>query len=129
MGLAYLFISHDLSVVRHVSHQVAVMYLGEIVEAGSADEILARAAHPYTKSLLSAVPSLRRPGERERTLLRGEVPGPVNPPPGCRFHTRCPAFIGDICREVVPEERVLSPGHTVRCHLFNELPAAPAAKS
>ncbi len=125
LGLAFLFISHDLSVVRHVSRDVAVMYLGEIVESGPADEIMSRAAHPYTKSLLSAVPILHRPRERKRTLLRGEVPGPVNPPSGCRFHTRCPVYIGDVCRDVAPDPRVVGSGHTVRCHHFNDAPAAP----
>ncbi len=119
LGVGYLFISHDLSVVRHISRKVAVMYLGEIVESGPTEEVMKRPAHPYTKSLLSAVPSLHRPKSGTRTILGGEVPGPVDPPPGCRFHTRCPAFIGEVCRTVVPRPVEVGSGQTVRCHLFD----------
>jgi peptide/nickel transport system ATP-binding protein len=114
--LAYLFISHDLAIVRHLSRRVAVMYLGEIVETGSADEVLARPRHPYTQALLAAVPSAR-PGEaRARLVLQGEPPSPLRPPPGCRFHPRCP-FAKAECRAAPPPAREFEPGHLVRCIL------------
>jgi peptide/nickel transport system ATP-binding protein len=131
LGLSFLFISHDLSVVKHISRRVAVMYLGEIVESGPSTGVFSSPAHPYTKALLSAVPVLHPSSRRNRVILAGEVPGPVDPPSGCRFHTRCPVFIGDICRTEVPRPRVVGAGQLVRCHHFNDLPlanAAPAGK-
>ncbi len=119
LGLAYLFISHDLAVVRHMSERVVVMYLGEIVESAACAELFARPRHPYTRALLSAVP-VARPGERRRRiLLAGEVPSPLRPPSGCRFHTRCP-FVMEHCRSVAPPQRQTGSGGWFRCHLEDE---------
>jgi oligopeptide/dipeptide ABC transporter ATP-binding protein len=117
-GLTYLFISHDLSVVAHVSDRVAVMYLGRIVETGPSRRILSAPAHPYTRALLAAVPRLEGPGATPRQRLAGDLPSPLRPPPGCRFHTRCPEA-REICRRVSPEPVQLAPGHAVACHLHS----------
>lgn len=116
-GLAFLFISHDLSVVKHISDRVGVMYLGEIIEEGEVEEIFSDPAHPYTKALLSAVPSPDPARSKVRIQVTGDLPSPVNPPTGCKFHTRCP-YVMDICRNVVPPVSHLSDRHTVRCHLY-----------
>jgi len=114
-GLTYVFISHDLGVVRHISHVVAVMYLGKIVETGSRDAIFGQPAHPYTRALLAAVPSIR-PGERQASAsLKGEIPSPLNPPPGCAFHTRCPLAQARCIRET-PLPRTLNAHQQVACH-------------
>ena len=115
-GLALLFISHDLAIVEHMTHRVAVMYLGKIVEVAPRREIFAAARHPYTKALLSAVP-LPEPGaQRNPIILRGDVPSPINPPKGCRFHTRCP-FVFDRCRVEEPVLRAVGSEQWVACHL------------
>jgi peptide/nickel transport system ATP-binding protein len=121
MHLALLFIAHDLAVVRHVSDEVAVMYLGSIVEQAPATEIYVRPAHPYTRALISAIPIPDPRRKRERIVLQGDVPSPINPPAGCRFHTRC-SFAVDICRAVAPKWEAVSPGHNVACHRWRELP-------
>ena len=121
MHLALLFIAHDLAVVRHVSDEVAVMYLGSIVEQATATEIYARPAHPYTRALISAIPVPDPNRKRERIVLQGDVPSPINPPTGCRFHTRCP-FAAPVCRTVVPKWEPVSPAHNVACHRWRELP-------
>src|SRR5271169_577996 len=121
-GLALLFISHDLAIVEHMTHRVAVMYLGKIVEIAPRKQIFAAPRHPYTLALLSAVPVPEPGAARKRIILTGDVPSPINPPKGCRFNTRCP-FAFDRCREEEPELRPTEDGHLAACHL-NELPAA-----
>ena len=115
LGLTMLFVAHELSVVRHMSHRVAVMYLGRIVEIGTTDEIFAAPGHPYTQSLLAAVPRLGLGKRRRQAVLKGDIPSPYAIPPGCRFQTRCPKA-QDICRRVTPPSVQLSPTHNVECH-------------
>jgi len=117
LGIAYLFISHDLKVVRQVSHEVAVMYLGRIVEQGEAEDLFARPLHPYTRALVSAIPVLGP--RRERLLLQGDPPNPVDVPTGCSFHTRCP-FAAAACRAEAPTLRILPDGRQVACHRVGE---------
>jgi len=121
--LTYLFIAHDLAVVRHISDRIAVMYLGWIVEVSSAEELYENPLHPYTISLLSAVPIPDPVVEREREpiLLAGDLPSPANPPPACRFHTRCPFIQPTRCRDEIPPLRKLSTGHEVACHWAEEI--------
>ena len=119
-GLALLFISHDLAIVEHMTHRVAVMYLGKIVEVASRNQIFAAPRHPYTKALLSAVPVPDPTARRTPMILKGDVPSPINPPSGCRFHTRCP-YVFDRCRTEQPELRQRMEGQWAACHL-DELP-------
>ncbi|CAG9609556.1 ABC transporter ATP-binding protein [Pseudoneobacillus rhizosphaerae] len=118
-NLTYIFISHDLSVVRHIASRVGVMYLGNLVELANKEDIYIEPLHPYTKALLSAVPMIRKKdlSKRERIVLRGDLPSPSNPPSGCVFHTRCPAKM-DICREVIPTFKDCGSSHFVACHLY-----------
>jgi peptide/nickel transport system ATP-binding protein len=116
LGLALLFISHDVAIVEHLTHRVAVMYLGRIVELGPKREIFAGSKHPYTAALLSAVPVPEPGAPKRRIILAGDIPSPINLPPGCRFHTRCPhAF--ERCRSEEPALREVAPGHLAACHL------------
>jgi len=117
-GLTYLFISHDLSVVRHICHRIAVMYLGKLVELADSNELYRNPMHPYSQALLSAVPIPNPTTEkkRQRIILEGDIPSPVNPPKGCHFCTRCPKVM-EVCRNADPEFRELSRGHWVACHL------------
>jgi oligopeptide/dipeptide ABC transporter ATP-binding protein len=121
-GLSYLFVAHDLAVVEHISHRVAVMYLGRIVELADTEAIFARPQHPYTVALLSAVPVPDPKIARKRIILSGDVPSPVNPPAGCRFHTRCP-HVEARCRTEVPAMKEVAPGHFAACHLRDGKPA------
>ena len=115
-GLSYLFISHDLSVVEHLCTKIAIMYLGNIVELASKEELFANPLHPYTKALLSAVPIPDPTVKRERIILKGDIPSPVNPPSGCKFRTRCP-MATELCAQKAPEYRDVGNGHLVACHL------------
>ncbi|GAA4328098.1 dipeptide ABC transporter ATP-binding protein [Pigmentiphaga soli] len=125
-GMAYLFISHDLSVVQHVADRVAVMYLGRIVELASRAEIWRRPAHPYTRALIGAIPVLdpRRVRIADKPMLQGDLPNPFQPPAGCSFHTRCPHAVA-LCRERTPALEEIAPGHTVACHLRDALAGRP----
>jgi oligopeptide/dipeptide ABC transporter ATP-binding protein len=116
--LSYLFIAHDLAVVEHISHRIAVMYLGRIVEYADKQTLFTNPKHPYTEALLSAVPVPNPKLRREKRLLQGDVPSPINPPPGCTFHTRCP-YAMDRCRQEVPVLKEIGPGHGVSCHLVS----------
>ena len=118
LGLTYVFISHDLSVVKHISDEVGVMYLGSMVEFGTKDKIFNNTLHPYTKALFSAVPVPNPHVKMNRIILKGDIPSPVNPPKGCKFHTRCEKCM-DICKSVPPIYKEVEEGHFCACHLYN----------
>jgi len=126
LGLAMLFISHDMAIVEHMTHRVAVMYLGKIVEIADRRSLFADPKHPYTQALLSAVPVPDPTVKRNRIILKGDVPSPIRPPPGCRFHTRCP-FAFDRCRTEEPVLRAVGAGQLAACHLHDQAEIAKAA--
>ncbi len=119
MGLTYLFISHDLSVVKFISDKIIVMYLGAMMEYGTKEDIFNHPLHPYTKALFSAIPNPNPDEKMNRIVLGGDIPSPANPPKGCRFHTRCP-YATEICKHVTPEYKEHEPGHFAACHLLSE---------
>lgn len=119
LGLTYIFIAHDLSVVKHVSDRIGVMYLGRIVELSDKNALFQNPLHPYTQALMSAVPSLDPDIKKERIILTGDVPSPSNPPSGCTFHTRCP-FKQDVCESVIPQEINVAEGRYVSCHKYDD---------
>jgi oligopeptide/dipeptide ABC transporter ATP-binding protein len=120
LGLTYLFIAHDLSVVQHISNRVAVMYLGRVVELADSKTLYQHPLHPYTEALLSAVPATNPDVSRSRIILTGDVPNPANPPTGCAFHPRC-RYAQDICKQQTPVQRELEEGHWVSCHFADQL--------
>jgi len=116
MGLTYLFISHDLSMVRHISDRIGVMYLGSLVEVSASGPLYEKPLHPYTKALFSAIPDIGKRSTKERIRLQGEIPNPMNPPPGCKFSSRCP-YVTDRCNHEAPQLQELEPDHFVACHM------------
>ena len=119
LGFTYLFIAHGLNVVKHISDRVGVMYLGKLVEIATVDKLYSTPMHPYTRALLSAIPIPNPEKKKERIILTGDVPSPINPPAGCRFHTRCPECM-DICKQTEPPLVELETGHKVACHLYDK---------
>jgi peptide/nickel transport system ATP-binding protein len=119
-GASLLYITHDLALARHLCDRIAVMYLGSIVEAGTTEQIIYEPSHPYTNALINAVPVPDPESKRTEIVVKGEIPSPVNPPPGCKFHTRCPSYIGDICKRIEPKFVDVGNGHIVACHLYGQ---------
>lgn len=117
-GTSFLYITHDLALARHMCDRIAIMYLGKIVEMGTTDQIVYEPQHPYTKALINAVPIPDPTAKRVDLVIKGEIPSPVNPPPGCRFHTRCPSYIGEICKTKEPPLIDIGKKHYVACHLY-----------
>ena len=114
-NLTYLFISHDLSVIKYISDRIVVMYLGNMVELSTTEKLFAHPYHPYTEALLSAIPTTDVDKKQEAIILEGDIPSPINPPKGCKFHTRCP-YCTEVCEKVTPEFEEVEPGHFVACH-------------
>jgi peptide/nickel transport system ATP-binding protein len=121
LSLSFLFIAHDLSVVRHMSDRVAIMYLGKIVETGEREAVFSRLLHPYTEALLSAVPRIRPEERKKQLILQGDIPSPLAPPPGCPFHTRCPYATPPLCTEAPPPLEEKEAGHLAACHFSKKL--------
>jgi peptide/nickel transport system ATP-binding protein len=119
-GVSFLYITHDLALARHLCDTIAVMYLGKVVERASAEKLVKEPLHPYTKALIAAVPVPNPASKRAEVTVKGEIPSPINPPPGCRFHPRCPQYIGEICRTKEPKLVDLGSSHYVACHLYSK---------
>ena len=119
MGIAYIFISHDLSVVKHIADRVGVMYLGNMMEMADTESLYAKPLHPYTQALFSAIPRIGKERIEDKQILGGDVPSPANPPKGCRFCTRCPKVM-DICKTERPDFKEVEPGHFCACHLYDK---------
>jgi peptide/nickel transport system ATP-binding protein len=117
---SFLYITHDLALSRHMCDRIGIMYLGKIMELGTTDQVISETMHPYTKALIAAVPVPDPTSRRIEVVIKGEIPSPVNPPSGCRFHTRCPSYIGDICRQKEPLLVDIGQGHLVACHLYDD---------
>jgi peptide/nickel transport system ATP-binding protein len=124
---SFLYITHDLALSRHMCDRIGIMYLGKIMELGTTDQVISETMHPYTKALIAAVPVPDPTSKRIEVVIKGEIPSPVNPPSGCRFHTRCPSYIGDICRQKEPPLADMGDGHLVACHLYSDKTAPPKA--
>jgi peptide/nickel transport system ATP-binding protein len=116
---SFVYITHDLALSRHMCDRIAIMYLGKVMEQGTNEQVIFDPLHPYTKALIEAVPVPDPTAKRIKIVIKGEIPSPVNPPSGCRFHTRCPSYIGDICRTVEPKLTDMGKGHMAACHLYN----------
>ncbi|MEM3623237.1 MAG: ABC transporter ATP-binding protein [Candidatus Bathyarchaeia archaeon] len=116
----FLYITHDLALARHICDSIAIMYLGKIMEKGNVEQVINEPLHPYTQALLNAVPVPDPAAKRSETIIKGEIPSPINPPSGCRFHTRCPLIIGDVCRKTEPKLVDIGKDHYVACHLYNK---------
>jgi len=119
-NVSFIYITHDLALARHICDRIAVMYLGKIMEKSSSDDLVKNPLHPYTEALLQAVPVPDPTAKRIKVVIKGEIPSPINPPSGCRFHTRCPKYLGDICREKEPQLVEVEKGHFVACHIYGE---------
>jgi len=115
---SFIYITHDLALSRHMCDRIVIMYLGKVMEQGTNEQVIFESLHPYTKALIMAVPVPDPTAKRIEVVIKGEIPSPVNPPSGCRFHTRCPSYIGDICRTVEPQLVDMGKGHLVACHLY-----------
>ncbi len=119
-NVSFLYITHDLALARHICDRIGIMYLGKIMEMSDAEKIVYEPLHPYTRALITAVPVPDPAAKRSEAVIKGEIPSPINPPSGCRFHTRCPSYIGDICRTKEPELLDVGGEHNVACHLYNK---------
>lgn len=117
---SFLYITHDLALARHICDRIAIMYLGKIMEKGTTEQVIFEPLHPYTQALIKAVPVPDPSSKRIDVVIKGEIPSPVNPPSGCRFHTRCPSYIGDICKKSEPQLADVGKGHLVACHLYSK---------
>ncbi len=118
-NVAFLYITHDLALTRHICDRISIMYLGKVMEKGDIDAVMVNPLHPYTKALIAAVPVPDPTSARIETVIKGEIPSPINPPSGCRFHTRCPSMMGEICRRKKPELAEIEKDHFVACHLYS----------
>lgn len=119
-NVSFLYITHDLALARHICDRICIMYLGKVMEMASAEKLVYEPLHPYTRALMAAVPIPDPAAKRSEVVVKGEIPSPINPPSGCRFHTRCPAYIGDICRTKEPQLMDVGGGHYVACHLYSK---------